>query len=256
MSILQINRFSNLHDGKKIIFCKTDYLISEFDNIRKLNNDVILISGNSDYCIDSNLINQLPKNVRKWYAQNALVTNDVVKCLPLGIENSFSSHRGEYHGIGYSHALIKESVINGYSDYKPSKFIYSNFNVMTNPHHRNPIKKISLESNFIDWEEPIYSIENFLQKILDYESVLCPDGNGPDTHRFYETLYMNRIPITFNLTMYNNLHHIYPIICIDDVNNLTDYNFLRDKINEVKTKIWDKKWLSSDFWIKKITEDL
>ena len=28
--IIQVNKFSQLHDGKKIIFCKTDYIMQEF----------------------------------------------------------------------------------------------------------------------------------------------------------------------------------------------------------------------------------
>ena len=40
--IFQFNKLSRLHDGEKIIFCKTDYLQSDFENIRekKNSNDV------------------------------------------------------------------------------------------------------------------------------------------------------------------------------------------------------------------------
>lgn len=30
---IQLNKFAELHDGKNIIFCKTDYLMSEFNKI-------------------------------------------------------------------------------------------------------------------------------------------------------------------------------------------------------------------------------
>jgi hypothetical protein len=250
---IQINKFSTLHNGKTIIFCKTDYLLSEFDYIKTLNNDIILISGNSDYVIDSNIIEMVPSNVKKWYAQNAIVTNDIVKCLPLGIENLNNSFRGDFHGIGYEHVKIKESIINNHKKINPTKFIYSNFNVQTNPIHRTQIKSICQNTEFIDWDEPTMSIESFFYKMLDYESVVCAQGNGPgDNHRIYETLYMNRIPITFNKVMYENLHHLFPVVLIERYEDLSNYEFMRNKINEAKNKNWDRSVLEMSYWIKNI----
>ena len=37
----QINKLSKLHDGKNIIFCKTDFIQQEFQYINTLENDVI-----------------------------------------------------------------------------------------------------------------------------------------------------------------------------------------------------------------------
>ncbi len=59
----QINKLSELHDGKNIIFCKTDFIQQEFQYINSLDNDVILITGNSDYAIDHHKFNDRPKNI-------------------------------------------------------------------------------------------------------------------------------------------------------------------------------------------------
>jgi hypothetical protein len=253
INTIQINKLSYLHNGKNIIFCKTDFLLSEFDNIKKLNNDVILISGNSDYVIDDNILNRLPSNVKKWYAQNAMIVNDVIECIPLGIENLNISYRGDYHGIGYGHVQIKENMINSKKDITPSKLMYANFNINTNPVHRTQIKEICMSTDFIDWVEPNLSIENFFTNILDYEAVVCAQGNGPgDNHRIYETLYMKRIPITFNKIMYDNLHNLFPVILIENINLLRDYNYMSNKILEAKNKKWDENILNCDYWINKI----
>lgn len=256
IDILQINKFSKLHDGQNIIFCKTDYLMSEFEAIKKINNDVILISGNSDYVIDENIIKFLPKNCKKWYGQNVVVDSEIVKCLPLGLENSFISYRGDFHGVGYDYVKIKENSINNFTDRVPNKFIYSNFNVQTNFNHRFPIKQISNEIVFIDWCEPNLSIEKFFDDILDYEAVICPDGNGPDTHRFYETLYMGRIPIIFNKIMYNNLYNMFPVVFLDDINLLRNYEYMKEKIDIAKNKQWNKKVLTSEYWMDEIKSNL
>jgi hypothetical protein len=47
-NFIEINKFSEIHDGEKIVFCKTDFLLNEFEQIRKIDNDVFLITGNSD----------------------------------------------------------------------------------------------------------------------------------------------------------------------------------------------------------------
>ena len=248
---IQINKLSILHDDVNFIFCKTDYLRQEFEKIKLMRHDVVLISGNSDYIIDENFYNLKPKNVRKWYAQNAIYTNDILECIPIGIENYLPSIR-EGHGIGYDRVKIKEEIISSQIQRKPSKFIYSNFNINTNFIERSKIKKICQDVDFIEWEEPNLSIELFFDKILDYEAVVCPQGNGPDTHRIYEVLYMRRIPITFDKIMYNNLHHLYPVLCLDHVDQLRDLNYVRKKIDELKNYNWNTESLNINYWLDKI----
>ena len=250
---IQINKFSNLHNGKTIIFCKTDYLIQEFENIKNINNDVILISGNSDYVIDSNFIPLIPKNLKKWFAQNALFKNEIVEPIPIGIENRYPSIR-DGHGIGYFERVEeKENVISNHDKIEPTKFIYSNFNLNTNFTHRNEIKNICINNDFIDWEEPVLSINDFFKTILNYEAVVCAQGNGPgDNHRIYETLYMGRIPITFNKTMFDVLHNLFPVVLIENYQDLDNFNIMSDKIKEAKNKKWEKELLICDNWIKKI----
>lgn len=254
---IQINKFSNLHDGKKIIFCKTDYLDIEFKNIEQIENDIILISGNSDYVIDESYKSKIPKNVKKWFAQNALFTDEIVEPIPLGIENKLPSIR-EGHGIGY-HGRIeeKEKIISEQKKIEPSKLIYSNFNLNTNFYHRSLIKQICLETSFIDWEEPNLPIKTFFERILNYESVVCAQGNGPgDNHRIYETLYMGRIPITFNKTMFDVLHHLFPIVLIQNPDDLKNISLMKSKIEKVKNKIWDKNLLDMEYWVNKIKSNL
>lgn len=252
---LQINKFSDLHDGKNIIFCKTDFLLQEFEYIKTLPNEVILISGNSDYVIDENIYKYKPDNVKSWYAQNPMFTNEIIKALPIGIENKLPAYR-DGHGIGWGHRVqLKENVINSFEDKSPTKLIYANFRVETNLEHRNLVRDICISSKFIDWEEPYLSVDNFMYKILDYEAVVCAQGNGDgDNHRIYETLYMNRIPITFNVIMYRNLHHNFPVVFLENLDMLKDEVFVRQKILEAKNKNWDKSILTTEFWKNKIVK--
>ena len=108
--IIQFNRFSELHDGENIFFCKTDFLQRDFDTIKKKNKKVILISGNSDIPITNETVEHAPTNIFAWFCQNNLSNNPKVVSLPLGIENSFECKRLG-HGVAWDFALEKNKIL-------------------------------------------------------------------------------------------------------------------------------------------------
>lgn len=253
---IQINKLSKLHNKKNIRFCKTDYLLSEFEYIKTLNYDIILISGNSDYAITDDIINIAPKNIKKWYAQNALVNNPILEPIPIGLENQLPSLR-EGHGIGYGDRVIeREKIFAAINSKKkiPNKFIYANFNINTNVNHRLPVKDICLSTDFILWQEPNLTINDFFNQILDHKMIVCPAGNGVDTHRLWEVLYCDRVPIIIKLGPYKiyELYKQLPIIILDSIEKLKDYNFLINKYNLIKSNLYNKNLLSNKYWINKI----
>ena len=250
MNYIELNKFSELHDGKNIFFCKTDYIMNEFKTISELKNDVILITGNSDYPIDENLIMKIPSNVKKWYGQNVLTNDPRIIPIPIGLENKIESYRLG-HGIGYFDRVNeKENLLNRLNTTTPTKKIYANFNVNTNYQYRSIIKNMCIKIDHITWEEPNLKISDFFDGILDYECVVCPIGNGVDTHRLWETLYSKRIPITIKSGDYGiyKLYEKFPIIVLNNVNELMDYELILEKISKIKNTKYDENLLSYDYW--------
>lgn len=256
INFFYINKLSDLHDNKQIFFCKTDFLEQDFDTISKLNTEVILISGNSDYSINDNIVNIAPKNIKKWYCQNALSNNDIIYPIPIGMENkTFASRIG--HGIAYPERVTeKENIINNLpSTIESNKFIYANFTCETNFTYRIPLKNYIQNIDYIDWEEPRLSLYQLFNKFLEYKMILCPVGNGVDTHRLWEVLYCNRIPITIKVGDYKiyRLYEQLPIIILDNVSQLSDYDLIQKLYQINKTKLDDKEniqLLYSNYWIK------
>lgn len=213
--------------------------------------------------IDGQLLNQMPDNIYKWYAQNGLGSHPKLRIIPEGLQPSFGSKNGD---IGYDIALTKEQILNDFIDVPPTKLIYANFAVGTNPPVRGYIKNLCESIDFIDWDNSInfsnYSSYNnfesliyFYNKILDYQAVVCPVGNGIDTHRVYETLYLNRIPITFNTQIYEKLYYNYPVILLEAPEDLTNKNLLISRIQAVRNKKFDEKMLYYDYWQNLILND-
>jgi hypothetical protein len=250
MNFLQINKFSELHDGNNIIFCKTDFILEEFKRIKDIPHDIILITGNSDYPIDESIFSLRPNNIKKWYAQNALVNDDILIPIPIGLENKLESVRIG-HGIGYYDRVSeKESLLSRNNITIPTKKYYSNFNINTNYLYRSNIKSICENSQHIDWEESNLSLTEFFDKILEYEAVICPIGNGVDTHRLWEVLYSNRIPITIRVDDFKlyDLYEKLPIILLDYENQLYDEKLLDEKLKEIKNKQYDMSLLYYSYW--------
>lgn len=77
-----------------------------------------------------------------------------------------------------------------------------------------------------------------------------------DNHRIYETLYLNRIPITFNKIMYERLHHNFPVILLEDESQLSNVDLIKNKINIIKNNFPENykeiKELKFSFWEEKI----
>jgi len=255
---IQLNKFSSLHNNKDTIFCKTDFIFDDFRYISQLNNDVILITGNSDYPITDQIVEQAPKNIKKWFAQNALSYSDVLEPLPIGLENKIESVRTG-HGVSYSERVnIKEKLIKNIRTVKPKIYdkIYANFNIDTNLYYRSQIKNICNKTGHIVWEEPNYDLYTYYQKLSEYQMILCPIGNGIDTHRLWETLYCNRIPVTIKNGNYKiyQLYHQLPIIVLDNINQLYDYNFLLDQYKTLINKKYNNSLLCSNHWEEKIRD--
>jgi hypothetical protein len=259
--------------------------------IKRLPYNVILITGNSDYSLTDILINQAPRNILRWYAQNALCNNKKVIALPLGITNGIDCHR-DGHGVCYPslHQNVTK-YLNKYTTSKSiaTKYIYSNFNTKTNEKYREKIKSFCVESSFIEWHEPNLSLDLFYKSISQYKMVVCPIGNGCDTHRLWEVLYLNRVPIvikpeklaidcyeahgmTNNILALNNridtnefdidnssLFQLYkklPIVILDSPKDLLEQEKIEHKYNMIMSTAFDLSFLHPSYWIQHINNTM
>jgi len=257
MNIININKLSSLHNTNNIIFCKTDYLFDEFEYIKKLENDVILVSGNSDYPIDDFRFSKKPKNVKVWYAQNALVNDDNLIPIPIGFENKLPAYR-DGHGIGYyDRVSLKEDLVLRNLQVTPTKKIYANFKISTNYNYRSLVRDVCLKSDYIDWDEPNLNLVEFFDKILDYEMIVCPAGNGVDTHRLWEVLYSNRIPITIKVGDFKiyELYNKLPIIILDNIEDLYNIDLIEKKLEKIKNNEYDLSILDVSYWFDEINQN-
>uniref|UniRef100_A0A6C0JZA6 Exostosin GT47 domain-containing protein n=1 Tax=viral metagenome TaxID=1070528 RepID=A0A6C0JZA6_9ZZZZ len=177
-----IHSITTQYDNPRVIFCYTHRIDAFAQIIKYFKNPFILITHNSDGIIENNSnVNDIldSPNLVKWYAQNVVVCHEKLRVLPIGIANDQWPHGNT--------DKIMENI-----DNPKTKKVYFNFNIATNPHKRREcydklLPKLS--------PNPAVSPNEYHKILSQYEFCICPEGNGVDTHRLWEALYLKCIPI-------------------------------------------------------------
>ena len=101
----------------------------------------------------------------------------------------------------------------------------------------------ALQSSSVDFWKNKVSPEDCFSKTKKYAFALCPEGNGLDTHRFYETFALGLRPIVRKgpLTL---LHSQFPGTII--VNEWQDVEKINKDISPPNT---DLKYITLSFWL-------
>ena len=113
------------------------------------------------------------------------------------------------------------------------------------------LRKIDVLDETAGWNSYIYR-----RILLNYMFVICPDGNGIDTHRFWEALYLKTIPIIKKNKISGFLKEKnLPVIILEDWADLKNYN--EKNLNDLydsKKKLFNNKYLTQKYWRKKIIQ--
>lgn len=240
-----------------IMYIKTDLLHHNLNNMVWRNNIHILkpskvwITGHSDYPITLDIFNRYNNNCNYWFAINKDINTSKIKSLPLGIANN--TNESDFHPIcGNTDMMIdvlsqaKEII----------KLVYLNFNINTYPQERQQCYNLFHNKEYVTVgkiENTLEGRKKYLTDIRNHKFVLCPRGNGIDTHRLWETLYMGSIPIVKQCIGMNEFTDL-PILFINDWSDITDENFLETKYDEITSQTWNLDKLKFSYW-KKIIID-
>jgi hypothetical protein len=79
--------------------------------------------------------------------------------------------------------------------------LYANFDSATAPKHRRVVAKRCNTLDHVVEGHSDYTPAgriSYLRHMRDYRLVVCPRGNGLDTHRFWEALYVGALPVVLN----------------------------------------------------------
>jgi hypothetical protein len=216
----QTNKHFNLNNlnieitNPYYIFCYTHRIKELSKKIHLFKNNFALVTHNSDGEIrcEPEILNILncPK-LDKWYSQNICFDNPKLHFLPIGIANSMWSH---------GNINIFNNETNKIKPANKSKNIYFNFNIDTNKSKR--LSCFNSLRNKLAWLDNISPPENIV-RLSQHKFCICPEGNGVDTHRLWEALYLKTVPIVIrseftNILQKNNI----PLVILNSWSELDE----------------------------------
>jgi hypothetical protein len=209
-------------------------------------NQKVIISGHSDFSVDDTLVAHYRPEV--WWTINKTSSQKNVFSLPLGITNSTNESKFQsiYGNIDQMIEIMNETKLD-------TKWVYMNFNIQNYPSDRTKVYKLFDDKFWVTTgtiENTLEGRKRFLREIRNHKFVLCPRGNGIDTHRLWETLYMGSIPIVQNHIAYSNFKDL-PICFVDSWEQI-DLGFLESEYQRITAKNWDMDQLKISYWVDKI----
>lgn len=196
MDLYNINKYN-------IIFIFTHDLEDFYNKFENNLDNKIIISHNSDHEI------KYIKDVKYHLGQNCFIKHDKLLSIPIGIENS------QWFDHNLFEDVRKMNVVK-------IKHIYFYFNLNTHPTRNECYYKLK---NKLEWNIKRNKKDYFIE-LAKHKYAICPRGNGLDTHRIWECIYLNVIPIVIK-TDYINIDNL-PIIILnnwDDIDKINNYNF-------------------------------
>lgn len=163
--------------------------------VRELKRPFVLISGQSDFAASKNKAVLSQKLLHRWYAQNADMTHRKLRPIPIGL-NCFEQApemRKALHNVpekrkqvwvnfGNTHAKRKDAW-RWFCGDLPAK------SVLPKPWATCEIKK--MKSNVRNNPHLVA----YYNRVASHRYVAAPRGNGLDTHRLWEALYLGCVPI-------------------------------------------------------------
>lgn len=217
--ILQHNNETGNENIKLFIFIDNmkefgEYILPNLSNKLKY----VIYSHNGDYAFDSRFKSIIEDSkVKHIYAQNLNINLDInenekTTMIPIGLARDMFLH-------GDLEKLYEVMTKNYYL--KKTKELYINFNENTYSTRKvimNVIKKSG------KWEiKSAKSYKEYLEEMSEYRFCLCIRGNGIDTHRLWEAVYLGVVPvIVYEKSLDNYLRELDKLqikyVLIDSVN--------------------------------------
>jgi len=187
------------------------------------------------------------------------VNNDPFKkfseSLPLGITNSCDD--SPIHRLLGNESHFLEANSAEFSNEYFKSTIYVNFTTGNNSAVRNRLLSLAREISSL-YEVTIQTPDftdsgrvKYLKNLRSQGLVLCPEGNGVDTHRFWETLYMGGVPVVTKNKMMQIFYDKLPVLQLNSWDDLSDISLVERKWWLLTEKTYDFELLSKDYWIKR-----
>ncbi len=168
----------------------------------------VIFTAFEDTPLDANIPPRIPENVLAIYAANAVIFGDKIHPFPHGIERIM--HPGYDH-----HDILTREMETHVS---PTKLLFV-------AHRTDTGNRASIGAIFQDKEWATVThlpYQQYLAGIKNHKFVLCPSGNGIESARNWETLYMRRVPIFKDHPYLREMFKDFPALFVNEWEEVTE----------------------------------
>ncbi len=180
---------------------------------------------------------------RKCFSQNLIISKKKYNFIPIGLENQKFHNHGEvkdFFRLREKKIIKKPRVLFGFNITNKKRIII-----------KSQLKKLPICDETEGWNSYYYR-----RILLKYMFVSCPEGNGIDTHRFWEALYLRTMPIIKKNEISNFfLRYNLPVLILNNWSDLSKIN--ENELSNIyfsKKKFFNNKYLFQNYWKKIITK--
>ena len=228
-----------------LVYAKADHTLTLFERLKKSRARVVLVTAESDRTIDETAASAASPQVAVWFSTNAAAK--WVRPLPLGLGNSYCRVTNKAPAL--AEALAAAGA-------ERSKLLYVNFRASTNPAVREPLLAAygsRLHEPWLTVRHESVAPPDFLREMTQHKFVLCPAGNGLDSHRIWEALYTGTIPVVQHHTVLRDFHDL-PIMFVDDLAKVRDED-LRVFLKDAAGRPWNVEKLFVPYWASALSQE-
>jgi hypothetical protein len=229
----------NPHSPTDWRYCKTDYVEKFCRHSSEITDSFVLVTGNSDYPIDearAALLDRYP--ISHWFAINVTQEDPRITPIPIGIKNEGTPKQG-----CYTMRKVMDAHLGKWRN------VVANFNVAT-----NAVERMACLSASGSKLEPWKSYEAYLCDIATSRFTLAPNGNGIDTHRAWDALYLRSVPVVTRSLLWDSLPY-FPAVVLDSWEDF-DPGMLTDELYAEKVNGFDYDCLYMYRWLVRMEDSI
>lgn len=231
------------HHGSQFIVTNGGW--NGFRDVVELNKTSVVVTGYSDHPIDHMELDLMEQpTLKAWFANNINIRHQKLHAIPLGLPNEVDyTIQGNTRAI-YEVAQSPKSITN---------LAYMNFKIETFPAERRGVSDMFSGKSWVTKGGLNCDVDGHKQYLKDIQShkfCICPRGNGFDSHRLMEALYLGTIPVVKKCIAMEQFYD-FPCVFIDDWSQVTE-EFLQEKYEEIMNREYDLKKLHVSYWNKAI----
>ncbi len=226
-----------------LVYAKIDDVHRLFERLRLSRKRIVLVTAEGDRSVDQELARWRPPQVAEWFSTNVLVDDPEIHAIPLGLANS------------YCQVTLKADMlavpVRPASD--RTRWLYVNFRPQTNPSLRGPLMDQFLKMADKPWitiDQGRADLDTFVRELRDHHFVLCPAGNGIDTHRMWEALYCGAIPIVQPSPAIEPFSGL-PMLIVEDFRTIT-LQVLKSAHEKFAASSWNMEKLFLPWWASRL----